>query len=295
MERLKTIALARAAVGATVCALALIGWSGAALASPPSVTLSGSSTNEFTGEHPEARAEVSATLNDGVASGTLSTGGWEPKLGAHHNSFDIFTGNVTCMVVRGSRVTVGALGTVSVQPLEGPPTTLPGTYAQLLTVEFGEFEAGRHFLPDSFGSLGEYHEGLLSASPPNCHHASFEHQSLPYGQFSQGAIYLSPSITSPTDGHISRNGTVTLSGTGEPNRAIKVYEVGDEAGATEVTANANGEWSLTLSGLSAGTHVFTASAVNGSEVPANTVEVEVVAPPPPPPPPPWHRHWPLRR
>ena len=73
---------------------------------------------------------------------------------------------------------------------------------------------------------------------------------------------------------------MNLSGTGEPYGVIKVYEVGHESSSTEVTANAKGGWSLKLSGLSVGTHVFTASPVNGSlnpanKIPANTVEVEV--------------------
>ena len=78
----------------------------------------------------------------------------------------------------------------------------------------------------------------------------------------------------PKDGHVS-HGSVTLSGTAEPNRAITVFEVGHEADGTEVIANGKGKWSLTLNGLSVGTHVFSASAVSGSETPANTVEIVV--------------------
>jgi hypothetical protein len=281
MERIKTIALARTIVGASVCVIVLLGWTGAALASPPAVTLSGHGVNEFTGEFYDEATTVTATLSHGVASGSLSTEGHQGRnLGGGDRHF---TGNVTCMVVHGNQVTVGAFGTVLDEPEYGPASELPGTYSQLLTVEFGEFAVGQfnpsNFLPDSFGALGAHKEGVPSATSPNCQHASFEHQFLPYGDFSTGAIYLSPSITSPGDGYVSRNGTVTLSGTGEPNRLLKVYEVGDEAGAKEVTANANDEWSVTLTGLSAGKHVFTASAVKGSTVPANTVEIDV--PPPP--------------
>lgn len=295
MERIRALALARI-MGATVCALALIGWSGPALASPPSVTLSGSNEIEL---GPEGRAnfvEVSATLSDGVANGVLHDEGfwvWHTSISltgaipARRALFPkFFTGSVTCMAVRGNRVTVGALGTA-----EEEGRQLPGTYTQLLTVEFGEFRLkevrGPKFATDTYGVPGG---SVLSTSPPNCHDASFSEQNVPeiYWTGSVGGhIHISPSITSPRDGHVSRNGTVTLSGTGEPNRALKVSEVGNEASATEVTADANGEWSLTVSGLSVGKHVFSASAVKGSEVSANTVELEVV--PPPPPPPPWHR------
>jgi hypothetical protein len=278
MERIKAMALARTILGATVCVLALIGWSGAALASPPSVTLSGSG-DKGGFDYATAYVNVNATLSQGIVSGTLesqgSTGG-SPSHGDRE-----FNGNVTCMVVHGNRVTLGAFGTVWSYY---PPTKLPGNYAQVLTVEFGKFPIPDtqppRFVTDSFGLLGEYVEGLPSTSPPSCYHASFSNQILPViaGAYPGGVIDISPSITSPRDGHVSRDGTVTLKGTGEPNRAIKVYEVGNEASATEVTANDNGKWSLTLSGLSVGKHVFTALAVGGSTVPANTVEVEV--PPP---------------
>ena len=143
-------------------------------------------------------------------------------------------------------------------------------------MEFGEIEEPGLEYPGfrsySFGMLGEANQGVQSNAPPNCHrHYSFAHQIVP----TFGEIHSSPSITSPKDGHISHKGIVKLAGTGEPNRAIKVYEVGHEATGTEVTADVRGKWSLTLIAVSKGTHVFTASAVNGSEIPANTVEVIV--------------------
>ena len=285
MERVKTIGLRRTVVGATVCVLALIGWSGPALASPPSVTLSGSNETELGPEGRMNFVEVSATLSDGVVNGVLH----DEDFGVWHTSISLtgaiparralfpafFTGSVTCMAVRGNRVTVGALGTA-----EEEGRQLPGTYTQLLTVEFGEFRLkevrGPKFATDTYGVPGG---SVLSARPPNCHDASFSEQNVPeiYWTGSVGGhIHISPSITSPRDGQVSRNGTVTLSGTGEPNRALKVYEVGNEASAKEVTASTDGEWSVTLNGLSPGKHVFTASAVNGSTVSANTVEIDVL-------------------
>jgi hypothetical protein len=283
MERIKAIALVRPVLGATVCTLALIGWNGAALASPPSVTLSGSGLHQDGPEFRDASAQPSATLSGGVASGVLSTGGHEGRGGARGGpGWHEFTGKVTCMVVHGNQITVGALGTVLIEPEYGAPEELLGTYAQLLTVESGEFALTEvkqsTFATDTFGLLGRHDEGVSSAGPPSCQNASFSHQIVPeitWDGSVGGHIYLSPSITSPGDGYVSRNGTVTLSGTGEPNRLLKVYEAGDEVGARELTANANGAWSLTLSGLSVGKHVFTAFAVKGSEVPANTVEVNV--------------------
>jgi hypothetical protein len=287
MERIRTRALARVIVGAAVCTLALIGWSGAALASAPTVTLSGWGDNGYiTPDSFYAGVSVEATLSEGHTSGSLTT---EGRIYSPFGSWYIFTGNVTCMVLHGNQVTVGAFGNAVVQPFPSgylPPEPLPGTYAQVLTVEFGEFpgEEKGEILTDSFGMLGERpqeggneYAGLQSVDPPNCRKPySFANQILPTGG---GVIHISPSITSPRDGYVSRDGIVKLAGTGEPNRAIRVYEVGNEASGTEVTANAEGKWSLTLSGVSAGTHVFTASAVNGSAIPANTVEIEVAPPP----------------
>ena len=276
MERIRRMALAKVIVAAAICSLAMIGWSGAALASPPTVTLSGNGGNGHSPDSNDADAHVSATLSKRIASGSLETLGRDES-GVAYRWFD-FTGSVTCMDVDGTHVTVGAFGTTSLVGGGVPNEQLPGTYAQVLTVEFGEIEEpGRNplypvFRPDSFGMLGEAHQGVQSNAPPNCNkHYSFAHQIVP----TVGEIHISPSITWPRDGYVSRRGNLRLSGTGEPNRAIKVYEVGHEATGTEVTADARGRWSLTLTGVSKGTHVFTASAVNGSEVPANTVEVIV--------------------
>ena len=271
------MALARLTVAAAVCSLAMIGWSGAALASPPTVTLSGNGGNGHSPDSNDANAYVSATLSKRIASGSLDTFGRDERVA--YRWFH-FTGSVTCMDVDGKHVTVGAFGTTRLEGGGRPEEQLPGTYAQVLTVEFGEFieSAPPGWPPQfpnqtyTFGMLGEANQGVQGNVPPNCNKKySFAHQIWP----SFGVIHISPSITSPKDGHISRRGNLRLSGTGEPNRTIKVYEVGREASGTEVTADARGKWSLTLTGVSKGTHVFTAAAVNGSEVPANTVEVIV--------------------
>jgi hypothetical protein len=90
-------------------------------------------------------------------------------------------------------------------------------------------------------------------------------------------FHLSPSITSPEDGSVNESGTVTFSGTAEPDSSIWVYEEGEEPEeGTLVTADAEGAWSLTVEELAIGVHVFSAIAQSGSKVPANTVEVEVV-------------------
>ena len=44
---------------------------------------------------------------------------------------------------------------------------------------------------------------------------------------------------------------------------------------SEVAVDAKGKWSITLSGLSPGSHVFAAKAIEGSTTVSNTVEVIV--------------------
>ena len=127
-------------LGSGVPTLAALGFGGAAaaLAALPTVTLSGEGRNGSSPDSITASADVNATLSGGLASGTLNTSG---RAGGFHETWVAFNGNVTCMVVEGKQVTVGALGTASRGPVAGPGATkLPGSYAQLLTVEFGEFK-----------------------------------------------------------------------------------------------------------------------------------------------------------
>jgi hypothetical protein len=256
------------ALALSVAALGMIiGWSGAstALASPPSITLSGFAADGHTPDTNGNGLTLKATLSGGVASGSLRTVG---PVFFHYG--DNFEGNVSCIAVNGNRVVVGAVGIA-----DKPGREIPST--QVVTLEFRKFRyrngPERQTLFESFGALGEYDQGLPGSEPPSCAQSySFANQNLPTWE---NYLYMAPSITSPVDGYVSHTGTVKLHGTGEAKRTVKVYEVGHEASGAEVKVNAMGHWKLTLSGLSPGTHTFTAKAVNGSEAPANTVEVKV--------------------
>jgi hypothetical protein len=265
------------AVCAVVCGLMCL-CASPALASPPSVTINGSGMN---GESPDSthdHASVNATLSaEGVATGTLETSG---RTGDVLGTWHKFSGSVTCMVVEGPRVTIGALGGDWIVPSEGPPKAVPGEFAQLLTVEFGKYVDHSKEIPPTYtdiygGMLGTHDEGVESSIAPDCETAE---PSVFYLPTYSGVFHLSPSITSPEDGSKIESSTVTHKGTAEPNVTIDVYEVGKEAEATPVTANAEGEWSLTVEELPLGVHVFSAIAESGSKVPANEVEIEVIAP-----------------
>lgn len=93
-------------------------------------------------------------------------------------------------------------------------------------------------------------------------------------------MHLSPEITSPSDGSMVSSHTVTLSGIGEPNALLGVYDVAQPSGGHLVTVAADGEWSATFTNVPDGAHVYTAGAIAGSNVPANTVQVNVEAPRP---------------
>jgi hypothetical protein len=263
------------AVGVAVC-LAACCFASPALASPPTVTIEGSGIDGYSPSSAHDKASVTATLSEGVAEGTLATAG---KSGG---SWIEFKGAVTCMAIEGAHATIGALGKDREVPNEGPPKALPGEFAQLLTVEFGEYtdpnQESSPIYTDRFGHmLGTHDEGVESSVAPNCGEVgALSSAALPtFG----GVFHLSPSIASPEDGSVSESATVTLAGTAEPNSSIWVYEVGEEPEAgTLVTADAEGSWSLTVEDLAIGVHVFSAIAQAGSKVPANTVEVEVVAP-----------------
>jgi hypothetical protein len=265
------------AVAVAICAMACV-WATPALASPPTVTIEGSGADGQSPSSVRDKAAVDATLSAGVATGTLETVGIASGVG--HK----FKGAVTCMSIEGAHATIGALGTDQLVPNEGPPKAVPGEFAQLLTVEFGKYtdpflEESPIFTDRFGGMLGEHDEGVESSVAPDCSEGGALSSSTADLPTFGGVFHLSPSITSPKDGAVSENGTVTLSGTGEPNTTIWVYEEGEEPSeGTAVTVNEEGAWSLTVEGLSVGVHVFSAIAQSGSKVPSNTVEVEVVSP-----------------
>jgi hypothetical protein len=262
------------AAGVAVCAAACC-FASPALGSAPTVTIEGSGRDGYSPSSAHNQASLNATLGGGVATGTLMTSGGSGGL------WHEFKGTVTCMVVEGAHVTIGALGKDREVPNEGPPKAASGEFAQLLTVEFGEYtDFTREELPtytDRFGHmLGTHDEGIESSVAPNCGEAGA--LSSGYLPTFGGVFHLSPSITSPEDGSTSESATVTLSGTAEPSSSIWVYEAGEKPEqGTLVTANAAGAWSLTVEALAAGVHVFSAIAQSGSKVPANTVEVDVVS------------------
>jgi hypothetical protein len=248
--------------------------SSASAASPPSVTLSGNLNQDWTADSGGvAKVEVNATTTGGQASGSLYTSG---AVESHFEGpWYHFFGEVTCMVVSGNRVTVGAFGNVTYEDNTGP-TELPGTYANILTVEYGSYEEPGYSPPPftaRFHILGKENRGYESATPPDCASASFENLSLSWGR----EAYLSPEISSPSDGTTVSGDSVTLSGIAQPDTELAVYEVGAASSGTVLKVGDDGAWSTTLKGLAPGAHVFTAGAIAGSKVASNTVEVSLVA------------------
>ena len=89
-----------------------------------------------------------------------------------------------------------------------------------------------------------------------------------------------PVFTSPADNSLQNTATVTLSGTAEAGATVEIFEATTSRGTTVATG---GTWSKTLSGVTDGTHTYTAKATDaaGNVSPASasrTVKVDTTAP-----------------
>ncbi|HYT09545.1 MAG TPA: DNRLRE domain-containing protein, partial [Mycobacteriales bacterium] len=90
-----------------------------------------------------------------------------------------------------------------------------------------------------------------------------------------------PVILSPADGGTNSTGTVAVSGTAEPASAVAVFDGAGQKGTA--AADADGSWSVTLTGVANGAHSYTAKATDpaGNTSPASatvTVTVDATAP-----------------
>ena len=103
------------------------------------------------------------------------------------------------------------------------------------------------------------------------------------GNFSSGQTYTidktppaAPVITSPVNNG-STSTTVNFSGTAEPGSSVTVFD-GATAQGTSVTADAAGTWTKQLTGVTSGSHTYTAKAtdaVGNTSGSSNTVNVSV--------------------
>jgi hypothetical protein len=89
-----------------------------------------------------------------------------------------------------------------------------------------------------------------------------------------------PSITSPGNYSWVRSSTVTISGTASPGSTVEVFDDSSSRGTTVVTAA--GTWSRVVTGVTEGSHLFTAKASNAAGTsPASSirvVSVDTIAP-----------------
>jgi hypothetical protein len=161
-------------------ALVVVGWGGASAAFASFYSLTGTNSNAQFMSPDSLTREVTVHAygpgDGGFAFGSLETSGRDLSPG----NFSDFSGHVTCMkVIRLHHgrfdVIVGAFGTVSPEALP----TLPGKYAEILTVEIGSFTSLTGPASDTFGLIGANGEGLPSAWPPSCKRASFASQIVP--------------------------------------------------------------------------------------------------------------------
>ena len=95
---------------------------------------------------------------------------------------------------------------------------------------------------------------------------------------------FSPDTAPVGDGHTTAT-SITLTGTGEANSTVNVFDGTTSVGQASV--NASGAWSLLDSGLAVGPHSFTATDTdaNGTSAASAVFAITVDAPTAPPPPP----------
>jgi hypothetical protein len=275
---------------AAALAAALLFMSGAstALAAAPSITLQGAAQDGFTPDSDRDNVRVEATLAGASASGSLETEGHEGALGPPWDGFE--STKVTCMLVAGNRVVIGAEGKAWHQPSFEPKSKeyFPGTYVQLLEVEFGRFTVtpSETPLPFRFGMLGEHDEGVPRTGAPSCS-AGMESFDAGYLPSMVAGLTLSPSINLPIDGSTS-TGRVSVSGEGQPNTAVTVAVHEERRGAegevefptqgqASALVGAGGSWSATIEGVPAGGHKLISACSDVAAAASNVVDFSVLA------------------
>jgi N-acetylglucosamine-6-sulfatase len=73
---------------------------------------------------------------------------------------------------------------------------------------------------------------------------------------------LPPTISSPAEGSRHNSGSFTLSGTAEAGSTVELFEGADSKGTAQSELSSGGSWSVSLSGVSEGSHTYTAKATD---------------------------------
>jgi probable HAF family extracellular repeat protein len=92
----------------------------------------------------------------------------------------------------------------------------------------------------------------------------------------------SPTITSPQNNSYDTDGSFSVSGSAEVSSTVELFE-GTASKGTTTADSSSGSWSIALSGLSEGTHTYTAKATDAAgntSSASNTVTVNVDKTPP---------------
>lgn len=208
-----------------------------------------------------------SAINDAGATPTNHTSvGWTVTFGAsvtgvNASDFSVVTtgtvGTPTIASVTGS----GSSYTVTVNNI---PATGSGTVGLNLVDDDSIVDAAGNPLGGA-GGVGSSGDG------------SFKGQTYAIDTTAPAA----PVITSPANNGWS-TAAVTLSGTAEPNSLITAFDNGKALTPT-ATTGAGGNWTLTVTGVAAGAHPYTAKATDaaGNQSPASaidTVNVDTTAP-----------------
>jgi DNA-binding beta-propeller fold protein YncE len=216
---------------------------------------------------------ANAYVADYTGGATGAVGQYARKLAPNE-----FVGTVQCLVATGEsapygahlRVVLEATGSAFYAPGGGQaPTKLSGTYRQALT-------AWLYPGTDGFGLLRSNGLALeASGAASTCAEAS---EANVQKDTSSTPLQISTGIGSPVDGTSNYSGTTALTGFAEPGAQVLVFDGAQQLAGEVVKANAQGEWSKQLTGLSLGAHMFTTRAGSGNTTTSNAVTVNVLAP-----------------
>ena len=262
---------ASSALTIATLAVAVLGAAPGAAGAATTQTLKGHQWANGIADDPEpASLALETSFSAGAASGSVST-----TTATGTMTWASFDGSVTCVRQSGARLVVGGFGHAFHEEVVYSEARheqvrvaheLPGTYAQIVVFQFGEFEDiwGNHtFHAHAWNTIGSEGEGQPSAAAPSC--AGWSTVKVRWvGE--EGEIGLSPTIASPHQGAILKVTETTLKGRGEPNGKLKVFEPAHPGGAVTVTVSKTGTWSLARKGLTAGAHEFVAQPLQETGV-----------------------------
>ena len=243
----------------------------------------------------KAEPGTTVTVRDGgtVVGTAVADGDGDWTL--HLDSVDLGSHAFTASASDGCNAGADGASTVTVVPPPATPTiSVPGCATAASVTVSGTAEPGVNVLVRESGatvattsadSEGDWSETLTGVADGS--HTYVARASGAGGQSGDSAgasvtVDTSPdaatTISSPANGSNVATGELDLAGTAEPGTTVTVRDGGTVVGTA--LADAEGDWTLHLDSVDAGTHAFTASASDGCNAGSDGASTVTVVPPP---------------